>query len=172
MNVSHQRSVASVGVVAVLAIGGAAVASSHSTSHAASPTKRAVAIHKETATVNGKSRTILANRRGLPLYYYSQDTATKSFVTGTLAQFWPPLTSRTVPAHPGLTGTVTLVRDSHGKQVAYNGHLLYTFLSDSPGVVTGQGVEGFRVARPGLHPIADSGPASTTPPSYPTGGGY
>jgi predicted lipoprotein with Yx(FWY)xxD motif len=171
VNVTHQRNVASVGVVAVIAIAAAAVASSHSTSHAASTTTRAVAIRTETATVNGKPKTILANGHGLPLYYYSGDTATKSFVTGTLARLWPPLTSRTVPAHRGLKGRVTLVRDIHGKQVAYNGHLLYTFVSDSRGVVTGKGVEGFFVARPGLHSIASSSPTST-PPTYPVGNGY
>ena len=171
MNVTGERNVASVGVVAVVAIAAAVVGSSHSTSRAASTTTRAAAIHVATATVNGKSRSILENRRGLPLYYYSGDSATKSFVTGTLAQVWPPFTSRTIPTHRGLNGTVSLVRDSHGKQVAYNGHLLYTFVSDSRGVVTGQGVEGFFVARPGLHSIAGSSPAST-PPTYPVGNGY
>ena len=36
----------------------------------------------------------------------------------------------------------------HGGQVAYNGHLLYTFVSDRKGVVTGQGVQDFFVATP------------------------
>jgi hypothetical protein len=33
--------------------------------------------------------------------------------------------------------------------VAYNGHFLYTFVADSPGHVTGQGVQNFFVATPG-----------------------
>ena len=46
--------------------------------------------------------------------------------------------------------------DIHGDQVAYNGHLLYTFADDQAGQVTGQGVQGFFVATPGLAPIAGS----------------
>ena len=46
--------------------------------------------------------------------------------------------------------------DAHGEQVAYNGHLLYTFADDQAGQVTGQGIQGFFVATPGLTPIAGS----------------
>src|SRR2546421_6116440 len=30
----------------------------------------------------------------------------------------------------GVSGKLTVVNDAHGGQVAYNGHLLYTFISD------------------------------------------
>ncbi len=46
--------------------------------------------------------------------------------------------------------------DAHGDQVAYNGHLLYTFADDPACRVTGQGVQGFFVATPGLTPITGS----------------
>jgi hypothetical protein len=39
---------------------------------------------------------------------------------------------------------------SNGRQVTYNGHFLYTFAEDSPGQVTGQGVQNFFVATPGI----------------------
>src|SRR5204863_3818635 len=106
------------------------------------------------ATVAGKTETILVNSQGLPLYYLS-DTAAKSVVTGGLAALWPPLTSAS-PAATGLTGKLAAVSDVHGDQVAYNGHLLYTFADDQAGQVTGQGVQGFLVATPGLAPIAGS----------------
>ena len=56
----------------------------------------------------------------------------------------------------------------HGDQVAYNGHLLYTFADDQPGQVTGQGVQGFFVATPGLTathrvPDATGGPGRPGP---------
>jgi len=36
------------------------------------------------------------------------------------------------PALPaGLTGTLTVVQNSNGSQVAYNGHLLYQFANDT-----------------------------------------
>jgi hypothetical protein len=61
-----------------------------------------------------------------------------------------------------------VVNDTHGHQVAYNGHLLYTFISDHPGQVTGQGVQNFFVATPGLTPIAGTpAPAGTVPAATP-----
>ena len=60
--------------------------------------------------------------------------------------------------------------DIHGDQVAYNGHLLYTFADDQPGHVTGQGVQGFFVATPGLTALAGS-PAPPAP-AAPSGNPY
>lgn len=113
------------------------------------------------ATVGGKTEAVLVNSQGLPLYYYVKDTAASSAVTGGLAALWPPLTS-TTPAATGLAGKLTAVMDTHGDQVAYNGHLLYTFADDQAGQVTGQGVQGFFVATPGLTAITGS-PAPSVP---------
>ena len=123
------------------------------------PASAAATVRTVQATVGGKTETILVNSQGLPLYYYLNDTAAKSVVTGGLAALWPPLTSAS-PAATGLTGKLAAVMDVHGNQVAYNGHLLYTFADDHAGQVTGQGVQGFFVATPGLTPIAGS---STSP---------
>jgi hypothetical protein len=60
--------------------------------------------------------------------------------------------------------------DIHGDQVAYNGHLLYTFADDQAGQVTGQGVQGFFVATPGLTAITGS-PAPSAP-AAPSGNPY
>jgi len=57
-----------------------------------------------------------------------------------------------------------------GDRVAYDGHLLYTFADDQPGQVTGQGVQGFFVATPGLTAISGS-PAQAAPAS-PSGNPY
>ena len=77
----------------------------------------------------------------------------------------------------GADGSI-VVADVHGDQVAYNGHLLYTFADDQAGQVTGQGVQGFFVATPGLAPIAgsstsagSSAPAGTVPAAS-SGSGY
>ncbi len=73
----------------------------------------------------------------------------------------------------GALGKVTVVNDSNGQQVAYNGHLLYTFISDHPGQVTGQGVQNFFVATPGLVPIAATAAPAGPVPAAPAGGyGY
>jgi predicted lipoprotein with Yx(FWY)xxD motif len=128
-------------------------------------------------TIAELTETILVNGQGLPLYYYLSDTAAKSVVTGGLAALWPPLTSVS-PAATGLTGKLAAVMDIHGDQVAYNGHLLYTFADDQAGQVTGQGVQGFFVATPGLAPIAGSPTSSGSPasagtvPAATSGSGY
>jgi predicted lipoprotein with Yx(FWY)xxD motif len=127
-------------------------------------------IHTAAATVNGMSESVLVNSKGLPLYFYKPDTATKSFVSGGLAALWPPLTS-TSPTITGANGKLSVTHDANGAQVAYNGHFLYTFADDSAGHVTGDGVQDFFVATPGLTEISSSS-SSSAPPATTSGGGY
>ena len=165
--------IASISLAAAAAIGGgvtAAAATSPSASTLPAASQHAAATVRTTqSTFGGKTETILVTSQGLPLYYYLNDTAAKSAVTGELAAVWPPLTSAS-PAATGLTGKLAAVMDAHGDQVAYNGHLLYTFADDQAGQVTGQGVQGFFVATPGLTAItgssAPSAPASSSSNPY------
>jgi predicted lipoprotein with Yx(FWY)xxD motif len=166
--------IASVSLAAAAAIGGGITAAAATTSHASSQpavSQPAATVRTARATVAGKTETILVNSQGLPLYYYLNDTAAGSAVTGGLATLWPPLTS-TSPAATGLTGKLAAVMDAHGDQVAYNGHLLYTFADDQAGQVTGQGVQGFFVATPGLTQITGSSAAAGTAPAASSGNGY
>ena len=166
--------IASISLAAAAAIGGGITAAAATTSHASSQpvaSQAAATVRTVQATVGGKTETILVNGQGLPLYYYLSDTAAKSVVTGGLAALWPPLTSGS-PAATGLTGKLAAVMDVHGDQVAYNGHLLYTFADDQAGQVTGQGVQGFFVATPGLAPITGSSATAGTAPAAPSGNGY
>jgi predicted lipoprotein with Yx(FWY)xxD motif len=166
--------IASVSLAAAAVIGGgvaAAAASSHASSPPAASQPARATVRSVQATVGGKTETILVSGVGLPLYYYLNDTAAKSAVTGALAALWPPLTS-TSPAATGLTGKLAGVMDDHGDQVAYNGHLLYTFADDQAGRVTGQGVQGFYVATPGLAPLTGSSATAGPAPSASSGNGY
>ena len=167
--------IASISLAAAAAIGGsvtaATAATSHPSSQPAASQHTTVTVRTAQATVGGKAETILVNRAGLPLYYYLSDTAAKSVVSGGLATLWPPLTSAS-PAATGLTGRLAAVSDVHGDQVAYNGHLLYTFLGDHAGQVTGQGTQGFFVATPGLAPIVGSSASAGTVPAASPGSGY
>jgi predicted lipoprotein with Yx(FWY)xxD motif len=172
--VRHPRIViASISLAAAAAIGGGITAAAATTSHAgtrpAASAQAAATVRTAPAAVGGTTETILVTGAGLPLYYYQSDTAATSAVTGGLAALWPPLTSAS-PAATGLAGTLTAVTDIHGDQVAYNGHLLYTFADDQPGQVTGQGVQGFFVATPGLTPTTGS-PAPSAP-AAPSGNPY
>jgi predicted lipoprotein with Yx(FWY)xxD motif len=167
--------IASISLAAAAAIGGGVTAAAASSPPVASQ-HAAATVETTQSTVGHKTETILVTSQGLPLYYYLNDTAAKSAVTGELAVEWPPLTSAS-PAATGLTGTLAAVMDTHGDQVAYNGHLLYTFAGDQAGQVTGQGVQGFFVATPGLTPIAGSSTAGSsttagTAPAASSGGGY
>jgi len=164
--------IAGLGLAAVAAAGGvtAAAAGPSASSPTAGHSAPAATVRTPPATVAGKTETILVNSGGLPLYFYRPDTAAKSFVTCGVAALWPPLTSA-APTAAGANGKLTVVNDTHGHQVAYNGHLLYTFTSDHAGQVTGQGVQNFLVATPGLTPIASS-PAPAAPAPAAHGYGY
>jgi predicted lipoprotein with Yx(FWY)xxD motif len=160
------------GVTAAVASGSPAGSTPPASAAPASgPAAAAATVRISQALVGGRTEAILVNGRGLPLYFYRPDTATESLVGGGLAAFWPPLTSVT-PTGPGLSGKLTVVTDAHGGQVAYNGHLLYTFASDQPGQVTGQGVQDFFVVTPGIAPITGSPAPTGTIPASPSGGGY
>jgi predicted lipoprotein with Yx(FWY)xxD motif len=90
----------------------------------------------KTASVKGV--TVLTNAKGFTLYSFAPDTATTSACNGSCAQYWPP-----VPGHaragPGVTGTLgTITRSDGSTQTTYNGHPLYTYVSDSsPGQANG-----------------------------------
>src|ERR1700722_8325776 len=173
LTVRHPRIIiASISLAAAAAIGGGITAAAATTSPASSMPAAAqhatATVRTVQATVGGKTETVLVNSQGLPLYYYLNDTAAKSAVTGGLAAPWPPLAS-TSPAGAGLTGTLAAVMDVHGEQVAYNGHLLYTFADDRVGQVTGQGVQGFFVATPGLTPTTGSQTVMRAAPAAPAG---
>jgi predicted lipoprotein with Yx(FWY)xxD motif len=114
------------------------------------------------ARVGGVVEVILVNNKGLPLYIYPPDTGTNSMVTGDLAALWPPLLA-SAPTGSGNGGVLAVVHTGNGEQVTYNGHFLYTFAGDSPGQVTGQGVQNFLVATPSLPPNnATTTPGTTT----------
>ena len=90
----------------------------------------------KTTTIHGA--TVLTNAKGFTLYWFAPDTSTKSVCNGSCAQYWPPVPGH-VTAGPGVTGTIaTITRSDGSSQATYNGHPLYTYVSDtSPGQDTG-----------------------------------
>src|ERR1700752_5285533 len=91
--------IASITLAAAAAVGGGITAAAATTSHASSPPapaqQAAATVRTAQAPVGGKTETILVTSAGLPLYYYLNDTAAKSALTGGGAVPWSPLTSRT-----------------------------------------------------------------------------
>lgn len=170
----HRRTaiIVGLGATGAVAVGAGVAAASHGSAHHASAgASGAAAVRAEPAKVAGKTETILVDGHGLPLYYYAPDSPTTSRVSGGVAALWPALTSSSTPTGHGLAGRLTVVRDSHGSQVAYDGHLLYTFVQDRSGVVTGQGLQNFFVASPNLAAAAGS-PSSGSGGMTSYGGGY
>jgi predicted lipoprotein with Yx(FWY)xxD motif len=171
--------IASIGVALAAAGGTTAAVVTSSAASTTPPAVTAPAVVPGTAAtvrvahtlVGGRTEAILTDAKGLPLYFYGADTAARSLVSGSLAVLWPPLTSA-APDAAGLGGKLTVVNDIHGGQVAYNGHLLYTFIGDRPGRVSGQDVQGFLVATPGIAPIGASAASPGAVPAAPSGGGY
>jgi predicted lipoprotein with Yx(FWY)xxD motif len=175
MKLTRTAALTAVGVaVAVTAVGGVGIAASAGSTtvpyrasaagsaKASSSPSRHVVVSTTTAVVQGRSERILVDRDGSPLYFYKPDTATQSRVAGQLAVLWPAVVGSTVTAH-GVPGRLRTVSTSHGRQVTYNGRLLYTFVQDRPGKVTGQGVQSFFVATAGVSSTTSGGAAATQP---------
>ena len=126
--------------------------------------------------------TVLENSSGMALYIFTPDgTGTQSKCTGACASAWPALTvaSGTTPtAGSGVSGTLATAMQSNGtNQVTYNGKLLYTFISDSSGKVTGNGVANFQVVKVSSSATntnagsgAGAGGGTTTPTTMASGG--
>ncbi len=112
-------------------------------------------IKRATATVKGTSKTILTNAQGLTLYYRTSDVPPSTVCSGGCAGAWPPLvvsSSGTPTSATSLPGKLTIVADTNGNQVEYNGHPLYTYSGDTgPGQTNGEGVAGiWHVCTPSL----------------------
>jgi predicted lipoprotein with Yx(FWY)xxD motif len=126
--------VAGVSIVALALLGGA-LAGAGSTTPATSAGSAAVGTLR-TEVVSGT--TVLANSKGLTLYWFAPDTSTKSVCYGSCAQYWPPVPG---PDHAGngVTGTLgTIHRTGGALQETYNGHPLYTYIGDTgPGQAHG-----------------------------------
>jgi predicted lipoprotein with Yx(FWY)xxD motif len=96
--------------------------------------------------------TFLTGPNGMTLYTHAGDGPTTSTCTGGCATAWPPLTTSGQPtAGVGVTGQLgTVSRPDGATQVTYDGLPLYYWQGDAkPGDVTGDGVNGFSVAKVG-----------------------
>ena len=72
----------------------------------------------------------LVSSDGLTLYLFEQDDGLTSACTDACADAWPPLVADGDPV-AGDGVDAALLEVAEGGQVAYNGHLLYTFSGDS-----------------------------------------
>jgi predicted lipoprotein with Yx(FWY)xxD motif len=128
-----------------------------------------------TAIVNvrteGDLAPFLVGPDGLTLYLFTNDEPNVSNCSGGCADNWPPLTvpdgmdPSAVEAAPGELGIIER-DDDLGRQVTYDGILLYYWAADVlPGDTTGEGVGGvwFVVPPEAADPAAATGPAPSAP---------
>jgi predicted lipoprotein with Yx(FWY)xxD motif len=121
--------------------------SSSSSSASASPASGgATGAATLAAATNAKiGKSILTDSKGMTVYLYMPDASSKtSTVPAGLKQLWPAVTATGAgTASSGLDSSkLTLEPQADGTmQVAYNGHLLYTFQNDkAAGDANGQGL--------------------------------
>jgi predicted lipoprotein with Yx(FWY)xxD motif len=99
------------------------------------------------ATQNIDGGPAFVTSKGHAVYTFDGDTVPdQSTCTGGCAAVWPPVR----PPSGALTSPWSSFQRSDGTmQLAYQGKPLYTFASDTqPGEASGNGVNGFHVARP------------------------
>ena len=149
--------VVALGVIALAsACGSTSPGSAVNTASPAASAASGVDLEQATAKVMGADETVLTSPDGFTLYYLTVDVTTAPKCTGACLTNWPPLLSTGNPSSMvPLTGTLTLVMNANGDQVAYNGHLLYRFAGDkAKGDAKGEGVQAFggvwKVATPSL----------------------
>lgn len=130
--------VAGVSIVALALLGGALAGAGGTAAGGSAGAATAGTLRTE--MVNGT--TVLANSKGLTLYWFAPDTSTKSACYGSCAVYWPPVPG---PDHAGngVTGTLDTIRRTGGAlQETYNGHPLYTYVADSgPGQAHGNNLD-------------------------------
>ena len=94
-------------------------------------------------TMSTSKGTVLVTADGFTVYWFANDTATRSNCTGSCATYWPPVLGTAVAA-PGTSlphGFGTIKRADGQIQATYDGHPLYTYTGDTAaGQLNGNGL--------------------------------
>lgn len=109
----------------------------------------------------------LAEPDGQALYTYGSDHSGVSNCSGSCLANWPAYQVKGSTANlPAGVGTIKRT-DNGEMQYTYNGMPLYTFVGDSNGQVTGNGISNFSVAKP-VTPSSTSSQSTSTAPASDT----
>lgn len=141
------------GIVVVVAIaGGVALFHKSNTSNTTNTSSTRTATDTSNGILVTKSSSSLGQYftepNGQPLYTYNLDTAGVSKCSGSCLAAWPAYEDKGATTNLP-SGVSTIKRTDNGAtQFTYNGMPLYTFVGDSNGQVTGNGVQDFTVAKP------------------------
>jgi predicted lipoprotein with Yx(FWY)xxD motif len=173
---------ASVFLLAVaLAACGGSDNSSDTTSATASPAAGGDTV--STKSISG-SGTVLVDSKGAALYTNNRDSGMNVACTGSCTAIWVPLmapsSGQPTSSDQAVQAKLGVVMANGGSQVTWGGKPLYTFVQDSPGQVTGNGVTDqfsgtsftWTAATAGGAPPASSGNTTTAGSTGGGGGGY
>jgi predicted lipoprotein with Yx(FWY)xxD motif len=113
---------------------------------------------------------VLVDGKGEALYANDQEKNGMALCDGACLSFWTPLTVNGQPMGDSLNGKLGVVKRSDGgKQVTFNGKLLYTFYLDKPGQVSGDGFDdafgGKKFTWHVVHANGSTSPAGTGQPN-------
>lgn len=148
------KAIVAVIVVVILAVGGYLVFhKSPSTKTPTTPSTTGKSVPRSAPPavfeiLNTGTTSFLADANNKPLYTYSGDTAGTSNCTGSCVANWPAYA--VTDSSTSLPANITVIKRADGtSQYAYKSQPLYYFISDTkPGTPTGDGVEGFSLAKP------------------------
>jgi predicted lipoprotein with Yx(FWY)xxD motif len=160
-------------LAAALALAACGGSSSSSSSTPSSAAKHTVSVK----SIDGVGK-VLVDSRGMALYSSNLDANGKPACTGACTSFWKPLTLASgTPSAAAGAGKVGVVMRADGmRQVTVAGKPLYTFVKDSPGKVTGDGVSdafsGRRFSWTAIRAGGGGAPAGSSGSSSSGGGGY
>lgn len=121
---------------------------------------------------------VLVDSKGRALYRSEQERNGMVLCKGACLSFWKPLTVKGAPKAHGVSGKLAVVKrpDGLGRQVTFNGKLLYSFKLDKPGTVSGDRFKdafGGQTFRWHVVRLAGGGSSGSTGPSpTPTYPGY
>jgi predicted lipoprotein with Yx(FWY)xxD motif len=161
-----------IGLVVIIVIAAGAYAIMNKSTQSTTPPTSSSLIQTKNSPSLGA---YLADTKAKALYTYERDSSGVSNCTGSCLVNWPAYLAAgsvgSLPAHVG-----TIKRTDGSTQYTYNNMPLYTFIGDSQaGSVTGDGSEGFHIAKPATSATTQTtpttqapAPAATTPTPAPS----
>jgi predicted lipoprotein with Yx(FWY)xxD motif len=126
-------------VAAALAVAGCGGGGDDNSPSAATPAMSSATV--ATQEIGGDD--VVVDSSDKALYASDQETAAgKVLCMDACTSFWEPLTVNGAPTGSSVSGKLGVVtRPDGNRQVTLDGKLLYTFVQDQPGEVTGDGFE-------------------------------
>ena len=135
-----------IAAMALVAIGLAACGGSSNSSNSASAAANTTAGGTDTLATKSISGvgTVLVDSKGDALYTNNQDSGMNVACTGSCTAIWVPVmapsSGQPTSSDQAVQAKLGTIKSKGGSQVTFGGMPLYSFVQDSPGQVTGNGV--------------------------------